>query len=297
MCGYCIERNLVLNMWRTGEFSNSPGIEDIFCDSYSIECPDFSALLTLHQSGQLLWPEIVLVRLAAHSLAKQLTETEYELRLTMLKDGKECHQKSDWPLVDELLSTICTGKPLPFTSIDDLPAEIEQQLLAVLHWAVPRFYPEELAWTATDDVDEALLLQYHQQHQALTDEFYRYLPQISLALEFVRHLQPQHPIWQQIALNPIACNITFNAYELAFKRYAQAHCIEQYGIDWFWQHWQTLPTVNIFYLAARLRFSPAQIMVLQLKLEKEHLGCDMQLTRTECISALNELSLAIEFSF
>jgi hypothetical protein len=36
MCGYCIERNLVLNMWRTGEFSSSPGIEDIFCDSYSI---------------------------------------------------------------------------------------------------------------------------------------------------------------------------------------------------------------------------------------------------------------------
>jgi hypothetical protein len=297
MCGYCIERNLVLDMWQRGEFSTAPGIEDIFCDSYSIECPDFSALLMLHQSGQLLWPVILLVRLAAHSLVKHLTDAEQQLQIAMLKDGEECHQKSDWPLLDELLSAIYTGQQLPFAAIADLPVEIEQQLLAVLHWAVPRFYPEELAWTATDDVDEALLQQYHQQHQALTDEFYLYLPQISLALEFVRHLQPQHPIWQQIALNPIACNITFNAYELAFKRYAQVHCIEQYGIDWFWQHWQTLPTVNIFYLAARLRFTPAEIIVLQLKLEKEHLGCDMQLSREECISALSDLSRAIEFSF
>ena len=104
MCGYCIERNLVLNMWRTGEFSNSPGIEDIFCDSYSIECPDFSALLTLHQAGQLLWPAMVLVRLAAHTLVKQLNEAEYQLRIAMLKDGKECHQKSDWHLVGSALS-------------------------------------------------------------------------------------------------------------------------------------------------------------------------------------------------
>jgi hypothetical protein len=262
-----------------------------------MECPDFSALLLLHQSGQLLWPVMVLVRLAAHSMVKHLTDAEQQLRVTMLKYGNDCHQKSDWPLVDELLSAICTGKRFPFVVFDDLPAEAEQQLLGVLLWAVPCFYPEELAWPSTDDVEEALLIQYHQQRQALTDEFYLYLPQISLALEFVRYLQPQHPIWQQIALNPIACNITFNAYELAFKRYAQVHCTEQYGLDWFWQHWQNLPTVNIFYLAARLRFTPTELLVLQFKLEKEHLGCDMQLTRTECISALDELSLAIEFSF
>lgn len=296
MCGYCIEQNLVLNMWRTGKFSNSPGIEDIFCDSYSIECPDFSGLLMLHQSGQLLWPVMVLVRLAAHSMINPLTKTERQLQVAMLKAGTECHQKSDWPLVDELLSAIYTGKRLPFASLDDLPTEAEHQIVSVLDWAVPRFYPQELAWTETDEVDEALLLKHHQQRQALTDEFYLYLPQLFLALEFVRYLQPKHLMWQQIALNPIACNITFNAYELAFKRYAQVHCIDQYGPDWFWQHWQHLPTVNIFYLAARLRFTPAQIIVLQLKLEQEHRGCDMQLTRAECISALNELSLAIEFS-
>lgn len=254
-------------------------------------------MLLLHQSGQLLWQPMILTRLAVHSLINPLTDTEQQLRVAMLKDSKECHQKSDWPLVDELLSAICLGKQLPFVAISDLPAEVEQQLLEVLLWAVPRFYPEELAWPSTDDVDEAVLIQYHQQHQALTDEFYLYLPQISLALEFVKYLQPQHSVWQQIALNPIACNVTFNAYELAFKRYAQVHCIQQYGIDWFWQHWQNLPTVNIFYLAARLRFTPAELFVLQFKLEKEHLGCDMQLSREECISALNQLSLAIEFSF
>jgi hypothetical protein len=300
MCGYCIERIHLMSFWQHGRFEPQPEFDLHPSHFISLECPDAGILKTLAQQGEELEPELVLIRLACDAKMQKNTAAEL-LSKTMLAQTTSEQQTiapSAWIWLDNAITHILQYGSLPYTDSEAFPAEFRHQLEQALCWTAEYIYPPNAEYSDDSDSWDGQQQKDASAHShLLSKQLYRQFNQVLLATLLMQQLQPQHPALQQIALNHNASFTHFVGLELALRRQAQYHCMQHFGKDWFWQHLDQLELQHIFYLAARCRFEPGEILALQIKLENECAGLEYFISRKECIAALTELSLAVEFGF
>ncbi|NRQ41617.1 hypothetical protein HRH59_03415 [Rheinheimera sp. YQF-2] len=289
-----------MSFWQHGRFEPQPEFDFHPSHFISLECPDAGILKTLALQGEELEPELVLIRLAC-DVRMQKNAAAEQLRKAMLAPVSQDQQTvaaSAWPWLDNALTHTLQNGRLPYTDSEAFPAEFRHQLEQALCWTAEHIYPPDAEYTDDDDDWDEQQQQDARAHSlAVAKQLYRQFNQVLLATLLMQQLQPQHPALQQIALNHNASFTHFVGLELALRRQAQYHCMQHFGKDWFWQHLDQLELQHIFYLAARCRFEPGEILALQIKLENECAGLEYFISRKECIAALTELSLAVEFGF
>ncbi|WP_331925405.1 hypothetical protein, partial [Rheinheimera sp.] len=230
MCGYCVERNQVMLHWQYGRFEPQPELGSNASHFISLESPDTHTLYTWQQQGQALKPELVLIRLACDARMANDT-TAVPLRKAMLAQIRHQHQTaaaSAWPWLDNALTHILQHGRLPYTNSHTLPVELSNEVDQALAWLAEYIYPVQAEDTNDDGEDE----QQHKDALAhsylLAEQLYQQFHPLLLATLLMQKIQPDHPALQQIALNHNASFTHFVGLELALRRQAQYHCVQQF---------------------------------------------------------------------